>query len=38
MIRVYFDNYANADEVLEDFLFTTRRRVDLDKVNDDDIQ
>ena len=24
-----FDNYANADEVLEDFLFTTRRRDDL---------
>ena len=24
-----FDNYANADKVLEDFLFTTRRRVDL---------
>ena len=23
-----FDNYANADKVLEDFLFTTRRRVD----------
>ena len=21
-----FDNYANADKVLEDFLFTTRRR------------
>ena len=31
-----FDNYANADEVLEDFLFTTRRRGDLsDQVNDD---
>ena len=24
-----FDNYANADKVLEDFLFTTRRRGDL---------
>ena len=24
-----FDNYANADKVLEDFLFTTRHRVDL---------
>ena len=24
-----FDNYANADIVLEDFLFTTRRRGDL---------
>ena len=33
-----FDNYANADKVLEDFLFTTRRRDDLDKVNDTDIQ
>ena len=30
-----FDNYANADNVLEDFLFTTRRRVDLEKINDD---
>ena len=30
-----FDNYANADKVL-DFLFTTRRRGDLsDQVNDD---
>ena len=24
-----FDNYANADKVFEDFLFTTRRRGDL---------
>ena len=31
-----FDNYANADKVLEDFLFTTRRRGDLlEQVNDD---
>ena len=30
-----FDNYANADKVLEDFLFTTRRRADLEKINDD---
>ena len=30
-----FENYANADKVLEDFLFTTRRRVDLsEQVND----
>ena len=29
-----FDNYANADKILEDFLFTTRRRVDLEEVND----
>ena len=33
-----FDNYANADKVLEDFLFTTRRIPDLEKVNDTDIQ
>ena len=26
-----FDNYANADIVLEDFLFTTRRRGDLEE-------
>ena len=30
-----FDNYANADKVLEDFSFTTRRRGDLGEVNDD---
>ena len=30
-----FDNYANADKVLDDFLFTTRRREDLsEQVND----
>ena len=30
-----FDNYANADKVSEDFLFTTRRRGDLsEQVND----
>ena len=30
-----FDNYGNADKVLEDFLFTTRRRGDLsEQVND----
>ena len=34
-----FDKFQNADEVLKDFLFTTRRRPDLEKVNDnDDIQ
>ena len=33
-----FDNSANADKVLEDFLFTTRRRGDLEEVNDTDIQ
>ena len=30
-----FDNYANADKVPEDFLFTTRRRGDLEEANDD---
>ena len=29
-----FDNYDYADKVLEDFLFTTRRRGDLEEVND----
>ena len=34
-----FDNYANADKVLEDFLFTSRRRGDFsDQLNDTDIQ
>ena len=28
-----FDNYANADKVLEDFSFTTRRRGDLSEDN-----
>ena len=32
------DNYAYADEVSEEFLFVTRRRGDLEKVNDDVIQ
>ena len=31
-----FDNFQNADKVLEDFLFVTRRRGDLEKVNDND--
>ena len=30
----FFDNYANADKVLEDFLFVTRRVGDLEEVND----
>ena len=30
-----FDNYANVDKILEDFLFTTRRGVNLEEVNDD---
>ena len=29
-----FDNFQNADKVLEDFLFTTRRRGDLSELND----
>ena len=33
-----FDNYANADKVLEDFLFTTRRREDLSNQVNDNIQ
>ena len=31
--RGLFDNYANADKVLEVFLFTTRRRGDLSEDN-----
>ena len=33
-----FDNYANTDESLEDFLFTTRRRGDLSEQVNEDIQ
>ena len=34
-----FDNFANADKVLEDFLFTSRRRGDLsEQVNENDTQ
>ena len=36
--RGLFDNFQNAEEVLKDFLSTTRRRPDLEKINDDDIQ
>ena len=36
--RGLFDNFQNAEEVLKDFLFTTRRRHDLEKVNDTNIQ
>ena len=32
-----FDNFQNAEEVLKDFLFTTRRRPDLEKVNEDNV-
>ena len=38
MIKGLFDDYANADNALEDFLFVTRRRGDLDKVNNTDVQ
>ena len=31
----WFDSYANADKVLEDFLFVTRCRPNLEEVNDD---
>ena len=31
--KVLFDNYTNADKVLEDFLFTSRRRGDLSEDN-----
>ena len=33
-----FDNFQNAEEVLKDFLFVTRRRVDLSNQINDDIQ
>ena len=34
-----FDNFQNADKILEDFLFTTRRRGDLsEQISDTDIQ
>ena len=33
-----FDKYATADRVLEDFLFTTRRKSDLSEQVNDDIQ
>ena len=36
--RGLFDNVANAENVLEHFLFVTRRRVDLENVNDDVVQ
>ena len=32
-----FDDYNNSDEVLKDFLFTTGRRRDLEKVNEDNV-
>ena len=33
-----FDKFQNADEVLEDFLFTTRRRGDLSEEVNDNVQ
>ena len=33
-VKGLFDNYANADKVLEDFLFVTRRRDKIEKVTD----
>ena len=33
-----FDNYANADKFVEDFLFTTRGRVDLSEEVNDNVQ
>ena len=33
-VKGLFDIYAIADNVLEEFLFVTRRRGDLEKVND----
>ena len=34
-----FDTYADADKVLADFLYTTRRRVGFsEQVNDNEIQ
>ena len=33
-----FDTYANADKVLEHFLFITRRREDLSEQVKDDVQ
>ena len=29
------DAFPNADKIVKDFLFTTRRRLDLQQVNDD---
>ena len=36
--KCLFDSYGNANEVLKDFLFNTRCRPDLEKVNDDVIR
>ena len=34
----FFDIYANAENILEDFLFTTRRRGKLSEQVNDDVQ
>ena len=39
MIQIFydkglFDNYANADKILEDFSFSTKRKAELEEVND----
>ena len=36
-VKSLFNDFQNADKVLEDFLFTTRRRPDLEKVNEDNV-
>ena len=36
--RGSFDNFQDAEEVLKDFLFVTRRRPDLEKINENDAQ
>ena len=33
-----FDGFTNADKVLKDFFFTTRRRLDLSEQVNDDLQ
>ena len=43
IIQILFDkgsfhSFANADKNLKDFLFVTRRRLDLKEVNDEVIQ
>ena len=32
-----FDNYDNADEVLQDYVLIARRRPDLDQIHDDKV-
>ena len=35
--KSFFDAFPNADKVLQAFLFTTRPRPDLEKVNEDNV-